>query len=366
MNHSNSQPDQPESQRPPMNPTEVSNALHMIMTELSAIRNQTNTQDERLQQGLTAIRAELLNTPATGLSTTNTPNPESPTPPAPSVQTKSERLPDPEKFTGKRDELRPFLAQLKNKLEGNADRYPTESQRLRYALSRVAGDAAITVETFDPTSVTAFIEILKASYGDPNRQATAQQKLNRMTQGDQSFPAYFARFHQYSKETGWNDAAQINHLVESLSPELKRTLVGVILPTRLQDCANLINRHYNDLLRLQPRTAHKTNATTATTTTTATTAVTTARPPTRLPTQAKKDPDAMDLDTGNQGYAPKNSAERQKRFREGRCFKCGSKTHLSLNCPVPISFARSAVIDSRPSSPLSLHGGVSLNESPQE
>ena len=73
-----------------------------------------------------------------------------------------------------------------------------------------------------------------------------------MTQGDQSFPSYFAKFHQYSKETGWNDAAQINHLVESLNPELKRTLIGVTLPQSLEGCANLINRHYNDLMRLQP------------------------------------------------------------------------------------------------------------------
>src|SRR5271170_2628109 len=133
MNPSNPQPDQPEPQRP-MNSTEVSNALHMIITELHALRNQMNTQDERLQQGLVAIRTELLDTPAT--LSTSTPNPDPLTPPAPPVQmTKSERLPDPEKFTGKREELRPFLAQLKNKLEGNADRYPTELERLRYALS---------------------------------------------------------------------------------------------------------------------------------------------------------------------------------------------------------------------------------------
>ena len=349
MSHDNSQMDPQESQRPPMNPSEVSDALHMIMNELNSLRLHMNAQDERLQQGLTAIRGEVLSTP----------NPEPPTPPAPSApptkSTKSERLPDPEKFTGKREELRPFLAQLKNKLEGNADRYPTELERLRYALSRVAGDAAITIETFDPTSVAAFIEILKASYGDPNRQATAQQKLNRMTQSDQSFPAYFARFHQYSKETGWNDAAQINHLVESLNPDLKRTLVGVILPTRLEDCANLINRHYNDLRRLQPRAAHKTSATTATTTTT-----TAATQP------QKKDPDVMDLSPGTQGYAPKNSAERQKRIREGRCFKCGGKGHLSPNCPVPIARTGLAIAVSRPPSPLSLPGGVSLNELPQE
>jgi retrotransposon gag protein len=367
-----------EPERPSMNPSEISGALLALMNELTLLRNEIKAQEERSQQDLATLRAEMLNTPRP--LTPGTPNPDLPVPPVPSstppippmtttstplVQpSKSERLPDPEKFTGKRNELRPFLAQLRNKLEGNADRYPSDRERLRYALSRLAGDAAIMVETFNPSSLAGLIENLEISYGDPNRQATAQQKLNRMAQGDQSFPTYFAKFHQYSKETGWNDAAQINHLVESLNPELKRTLVGVTLPQRLGDCANLINRHYNDLMRLQPRPTQSRSAPKTTPTLTSTA----ARPSTRPPTQAnKKDPDAMELDPGTQGYAPKNSAERQKRIKEGRCFKCGSKTHLSPDCSVPIPRTismeiASPRIDSRPSS----SGGMSLNEPPRE
>ena len=357
-----------EPERPSMNPSEISGALLALMNELNLLRNEIKAQEERSQQDMATLRAEMLSTPRA-----STPNPDllvpslpptTPPPPlpAPPVQpTKSERLPDPEKFTGKRNELRPFLAQLRNKLEGNSDRYPSDQERLRYALSRLSGDAAIMIETFNPSTLAGLIENLETSYGDPNRQATAQQKLNRMTQGDQSFPSYFAKFHQYSKETGWNDAAQINHLVESLNPELKRTLVGVTLPQRLGDCANLINRHYNDLMRLQPRPSQSRSASKTTTTTAAT------RPSTRPPTQASKDPDAMELDPGTRGYAPKNSAERQKRIKEGRCFKCGSKDHLSPNCSVPMPRAGSietnlTKTDSRPSSP----GGVSLNELPQE
>src|SRR5271156_252152 len=365
-----------EPERPSMNPSEISGALLALMSELSLLRNEIKAQEERSQQDMATLRAEMLNTPRPSIP--GSPNLDLPVPPAPSSTspippvtvtstspaqpTKSERLPDPEKFTGKRNELRPFLAQLRNKLEGNADRYPSDRERLRYALSRLAGDAAIMIETFNPPSLAGLIENLEISYGDPNRQATAQQKLNRMTQSDQSFPSYFAKFHQYSKETGWNDAAQINHLVESLNPELKRTLVGVTLPQRLGDCANLINRHYNDLMRLQPRPTQSRSAPKTTPTSTA------ARPPTRSPAQtAKKDPDAMDLDAGNQGYAPKNSAERQKRIKEGRCFKCGSKNDLSPNCSVPIPHVGSlgtgvAEIGSRPSSP----GGAPLNESPLE
>ena len=173
MNQGNQQPNQMGTEPPPMNPSDLSAAFQMIMNELSQLRSAVSAQDERLE----TLRAEL-HTPLP--STINTSNPELPAslpaPPLPPTQlTKSERLPDPEKFTGKRNELRPFLAQLKNKLEGNADRYPSERERLRYGLSRVAGDAALTVKPFNPTSLAALVEILEASYGDPNRQATAQQ-----------------------------------------------------------------------------------------------------------------------------------------------------------------------------------------------
>ena len=49
--------------------------------------------------------------------------------------------PDPEKFDGTRDKLRPFLAQLRLKLEINEDHFPTDRQKVSYAISRLSGTA---------------------------------------------------------------------------------------------------------------------------------------------------------------------------------------------------------------------------------
>ena len=164
-----------EPERPSMNPSEISGALLALMNELNLLRNEIKAQEERSQQDMATLRAEMLSTPRA-----STPNPDllvpslpptTPPPPlpAPPVQpTKSERLPDPEKFTGKRNELRPFLAQLRNKLEGNSDRYPSDQERLRYALSRLSGDAAIMIETFNPSTLAGLIENLEISYNNPN------------------------------------------------------------------------------------------------------------------------------------------------------------------------------------------------------
>ena len=233
---------------------------------------------------------------------------------------RSEKLPDPPVFTGKRRELRSFLSRLRNKLTGNADRYPTEANRLYYALSRLGGDAADLVEPLQPNSVQSLVVLLEATYGDPNRQATAQRKINHMTQEKKSFPVYFSEFNRYAKETGWNDSVLVNSLIKSLSPELKTSLIGVDLPGALDACANVINKRYNDILRLTPKSAPRYN---------------TPRMSTKSSSQPKH-PDAMDIDTGNLEYAPKGSDERERRIKYGLCFKCGSNTHLSSHCSVPL------------------------------
>ncbi|OCK72636.1 hypothetical protein K432DRAFT_316218, partial [Lepidopterella palustris CBS 459.81] len=57
----------------------------------------------------------------------------------------SDRLPDPPIFTGKRKNLPTFLTKLQYKLEGNADRYPTERARLLYVHLRLEGDVVILI-----------------------------------------------------------------------------------------------------------------------------------------------------------------------------------------------------------------------------
>jgi len=283
---------------------------------------------EDLQEEVRTLKMPTLGpqdrTPSPEMNTRNaSPEPAVVTHPEPTTAPqRSERLPDPPIFTGKRRELRSFLSQLKNKLTGNADRYPTEANRLCYALSRLGGDAADLVEPLQPNSVPSLVVLLEATYGDPNRQATAQRKINHMTQGTKSFPVYFSEFNRYAKETGWNDSALINSLVESLSSELKTSLIGVDLPGALDACANVINKRYNDILRLTPKPAPRYNTTTP-------------RTSTKSSSQPKH-PDAMDIDTGILDYAPLGSSERERRLKLGLCFKCGRKDHISKHCLVPL------------------------------
>jgi hypothetical protein len=278
-------------------------------------------QEARHQKEIELLtqRLEQLSTPA---GTTSPPSPPLATDPRSSSPTNkaslSERLPDPPAFTGKSKDLRSFLVKLRAKLEINQDRFPTPRSQFLYACSLLGGDAARIAEPLfdkDICSLEQLVAFLEASYGDPNRRAAAQAKLTKFKQKG-SFYAHFSEFRRLSADAGFNESALVTQLKNSLSEPLQRAMVGQVIPDSLNEYANLIARFDNDL-RYLPK--HKSYAT-----------------PTPRPSQSYPDPDAMEIDSATSSYAPKGSAERQRRIREGRCFKCGSKNHISPDCKAPI------------------------------
>jgi hypothetical protein len=97
-----------------------------------------------------------------------------PTPPPPPVQHEqlSAKQPDPDIFYGDKEKLEPFIALVRLKLTVNRDRYPTEPERVAYAVSRLGGDALNQVAPFigrgtdlDALPTLDFIiEILRRAY----------------------------------------------------------------------------------------------------------------------------------------------------------------------------------------------------------
>jgi len=233
------------------------------------------------------------------------------TPPAVTLKDlpRTDRLPDPPLFNGRRKDLPAFIRKLRYKLEGNADRYPNERSRLLYAHSRLEKDAVALIDPLmdrDIHDIDQLVTFLEATYGDPNKELTALSRLSGLRQGKRSFTSHFAEFRRLAADTGLNEIGLIASLRNSLSHELQRAMVGEALPSDLNDYANLISTYDNNLRFLPDR-------------------------PRRLPVAH---PDAMEIDTSN--YAPAGSAERQKRIKDGRCFKCNQKGHISRDCSTPL------------------------------
>jgi len=70
--------------------------------------------------------------------------PRHPTPPPTASSTAtstriSEKVPDPDKFKGERNDLRRFSSQIHAKMTTNADRFPTSIERMVYVTSRLEG-----------------------------------------------------------------------------------------------------------------------------------------------------------------------------------------------------------------------------------
>lgn len=224
----------------------------------------------------------------------------------------SERLPDPPMFTGKKRDLSLFLTKLRLKLKGNADRFPDEASRVIYAHSRLDSDPATLINPLmesDITTVDRMIQFLESTYGDPNKELTAWSKLDNLKQGKKNFTSHFANFRNIIADANLNESAQISQLRRTLSDNIREKMAGVSIPNTLDEYANLIQRYDNDLRYLPSgRSA--------------------------VSSKTMRYPVEMEIDAaGGSAYAPKHSAERQKRIKEGRCFKCGERGHISSNCP---------------------------------
>lgn len=62
---------------------------------------------------------------------------------------KSEKLPDPPHYTGKKEQLKPFLLELSIKLQMNNDRFANEQAKVLYSYTRMACDGVVMVSSDD-------------------------------------------------------------------------------------------------------------------------------------------------------------------------------------------------------------------------
>jgi Zinc knuckle len=125
----------------------------------------------------------------------------------PSASTKVVRLPDPPMFSGQQDKTPAFddwIVQIKNKLRGNADWYPTEELKVIYVASRLEGNAlSLVTPRLDTDNHHAYqnikdlLEHLKELYADPNKVRNARYTFKdlymKKGQTFQEFYGYFLR-----------------------------------------------------------------------------------------------------------------------------------------------------------------------------
>jgi hypothetical protein len=262
-------------------------------------------------------------------------------------------VPDPERFDGTKDKLRSFVSHLNMKLQIDAARFPTDQHQLCYTMGLLTGQAFAQVEPYikptfvDLANVKALTDILETAFGDPDRETTAERKLESLRQSNKDFSTYYAEFQRYAADVKWNAAAKRTALTRGLSNEIKDALITAdTIPTEFTSYVTYIQRLDN---RIRAREAEKKSRFTPR----SNPAPTPVRPahapapvhapvpaPTNAPVRTAY-PDAMDLSSGR----PKlTDEERRKRLQEGRCYYCGGFGHNIRNCPNKPVRANEAVL----------------------
>jgi hypothetical protein len=95
-----------------------------------------------------------------------------------------------------------WLIQVKNKLRGNADAYPTEDLKIIYAAGRVNGDALALISPrlnaanrHAYETLSELYEHLEELYGDPNKERNARQAFKDLVmKKGQAFQEFYAAF----------------------------------------------------------------------------------------------------------------------------------------------------------------------------
>jgi Zinc knuckle len=125
--------------------------------------------------------------------------------PAPEAARHTTKLPDPPLFNGSNKDgvtYNNWLIQLKNKLRGNPDAYPTEELRIIYAAGHVSGDALALISLrlgadnhHAYTTVAELYEHLNELYGDPNKERNACHTFKELAmKKGQTFQEFYAAF----------------------------------------------------------------------------------------------------------------------------------------------------------------------------
>jgi hypothetical protein len=156
-----------------------------------------------------------------------------------------QNIPDPERFSGDRKELKGFLSQVRLKLSGNAPMFPTLDLRLAYIASLVKGPAYAHIEEHildgfaRIPDVNGLLEIISTAFGDPDEIGTAEREMRTLRQKNSDFATYYAEFCRLMTILKWDTRARRAALREGLSSELK---VGLVFLDEKEDMAGFVTQ----------------------------------------------------------------------------------------------------------------------------
>jgi len=264
-------------------------------------------------------------------------------PPAPhQPEDRGQKFPDSPDFSGSdRTQLRGWIAQLRMVIRHTPSRFPDEQAKMRYAFNRLSGIALkqILPHVRDNGEVgledlPAFIQLLEAAFGDPDRVATAERNMKEIKQKNREFSLYYAEFQVIAADLDWNPSALRNALRSGLSEEMKDSFIHTDMPDDLPAFVTLCQKRDNQIRQRKAEKAAQHKWTSSVGSPSAPRVPAPPRTPEAAPAgtvAGYTGPAPMDLSAGRKKISDE---ERAKRFADGRCLYCGGFNHRAVDCAV--------------------------------
>ncbi|SLM34679.1 Zinc finger, CCHC-type [Lasallia pustulata] len=257
---------------------------------------------------------------------------------------KSSKLPDPPVFTdGKNLTWEVWETKIQDKLEVNADYYPTALSQIAYVASCVEGDAAEHIHGRHRdgaaklyTSVNKLLEHLAGIYEDQDVKLTARNAYKNLQMGTtESFATFYSNFARITSMLPYDEHTVMDDLKDILVRRLQDALAlcgadfkdMTSLKAYLQQTDkaqhSLYLQRQNDRKEPSPATSKSKDSANLSRTTTATCPTLAAVP--AVPVTQSNSSARTTTNT--------TAAEHEQLRAQGRCFLCKQVGHMSVACP---------------------------------
>jgi hypothetical protein len=265
------------------------------------------------------------------------------TSPASASASIKKKLKTPTPFSGKREDLRKFLQEIKIYLLANGDAYSTDLDKVLFVLSYMSdGDANSWKEEFfdtaeqkavqDKTALNLgtykdLIDLIVKDFSPYDAPKDAIYEMKELKMGNTTIEEHVAKFKMLvTKSKLTKNDAVVEYFRETLPIPLQRNIMSLPTPpTSLDEWYEWAIKLQNNFMRMKSAISKTQNR--GGSTTSNSNKKTNERGPRRFyfdPTQ--KDPNAMDVDS-------MTTEERTALMKKGACFICRMIGHLSRDCP---------------------------------
>ena len=253
------------------------------------------------------------------------------------------KLKTPTPFSGKREDLRKFLQEIKIYLLANGDAYPTDLDKVLFVLTYMSnGDANSWKEEFSdsaeqkaaqnnsPLSLGTYkelIDLIIKDFSPYDAPKDAIYEMKELKMGNTTIEEHVAKFKMLvTKSKLTKNDAVVEYFRETLPIPLQRNIMSLSTPpTDLDGWYEWAIKLQNNFLRMKSAISKTQNR--GGNTTSNTNKKTNEKGPRRFYFDlSQKDPNAMDVDS-------MSTEERTALMKKGACFNCKTIGHLSRDCP---------------------------------